>query len=216
MHGALPAMSEIKSISAVKPPRPSGYQQRKKRANGANHLRWKRMTATLRGAVEALQGCPPDRLDELVKVVAAEKRLNTPVTRLVYVEHLNVTQGAAARRYADVIRKFERFHMASSSRSARSANLEPSRNVEDQELGRITANGRLREYEAAAKVAKREYKKLMKVVDRFADPVTGRNYAKDQLDNLCIFEREPMSGDRLAIGAVLTMIAKEFGLEEHR
>lgn len=162
---------------------------------------WKRVTASF---------------DDAVKQFAANKAIAAPLTRLVFFEHLTTTQGMAGRRYADIHRKYARFHMAVSSHSARSANLEPTRGVEDQELERIIRNFKLKEYEAAAKVAKREYTRLMKVLNKFQDPVTGRNYAKDRLDNLCLNDIEPESADRASIGVVLTMIAKEFGVNEKR
>lgn len=214
MHGAIGSMTEttIKSISAVKPKREGGHSRAMKRRGGQN-VRWKRVTDSIDEAVKALHNCPPERYDELVKIIAETRLMAVPVTRLRYFGHITVTQAIAARRYADIIRKFERFHMASSARSARSANLQPARGVEDTEIERIHVEGRLKEYEAAAKVAKREYRRLMKVIDKFADPVTGRNHAKDQLDNLCIFDREPPSEARASIGAVLSMVAKEFGIE---
>lgn len=162
---------------------------------------WKRLTASF---------------DDAVKKFAANPAIVAPLTRLVFFEHLTVTQGMAGRRYADIMRKFERFHMAAGSRSARSANLEPTRNVEDQELERIIRAFKLKEYEAAAKVAKREYKRLNKVLAPFADPISGRNYAKDKLDRLCLEDIEPESADRAGIGVVLTLIAKEFGVNEQR
>lgn len=201
MHGALQVNDQIKSISAQKPARMSGHQQRRKKMAGGRNVMWKRLTASF---------------DDAVKKFAANPAIVAPLTRLVFFEHLTTTQGMAGRRYADIMRKFERFHMAAGSRSARSANLEPTRNVEDQELERIIRGFKLREYEAAAKVAKREHKRLMKVLAHFADPITGRNYAKDKLDNLCLSDIEPASADRAGIAAILTMIAKEFGVNEKR
>lgn len=199
MHGVINQVADttIKSISAVKPKREGGHARAKKKRGGWNVM-WKRIT---------------ENFDDAVRRAGADPRIAVPLTRLVLFHHLTTTQGMAGRRYADIIRKFERFHMASSARSARSANLQPARGVEDTELERIHIEGKLREYEAAAKVAKREYRRLMKVVDKFADPITGRNHAKDQLDNLCIFDREPPSEARASIGAVLSMVAKEFGIE---
>lgn len=201
MHGAIQVTNEIKSISAAKPPRPSGHQQRRAKKRGGRNVLWKRITASF---------------DDAVKQFAADPRIAAPLTRLVFFEHLTTTQGMAGRRYASIMRKFERFHMAAGSRSARSANLEPTRNVEDQELERIIRAFKLKEYEAAAKVAKREHKRLMKVLAPYADPVTGRNYAKDKLDRLCLEDIEPESADRAGIGAILSIVAKEFGVNEQR
>lgn len=201
MHGAVQVNEQIKSISAVKPARPSGHQQRRKKLAGGRNVLWKRVTASF---------------DDAVKKFAANPAIAAPLTRLVFFEHLTVTQGMAGRRYVDIMRKFARFHMEGGSYAARSANLEPVRGIEDQELERIIRGFKLREYEAAAKVAKREHKRLMKVLDTFRDPGTGRNYAKDQLDNLCLNDQEPESADRAGIAVVLSLIAKEFGVNEKR
>lgn len=202
MHGAtaLNDQLKIKSISAVKPSRGSGQTRAKNRRGGENVL-WKRVTANF---------------DDAVKQFAANPAIGVPLTRLVFFKHLTVSQGMAGRRYADVVRKFERFHMAAGSRTARSANLQPSSKGEDQEIERHIQNGTMREYRDDARYAKRQYKKLMKVLDRFADPITGRNYAKDQLDNLCLLDQEPAAADRAALGAILSMIASEFAVKERR
>lgn len=201
MHGAVQVNEQIKSISAVKPARPSGHQQRRKRLAGGRNVLWKRVTASF---------------DDAVKKFAANPAIAAPLTRLVFFEHLTITQGMAGRRYADIMRAFERYHMAAGSRSARSANLEPVRKADDQELERRARDGSMEDYLAEAKYAGRQHKRLMKVLGRFADPITGRNYAKDQLDNLCLNDQEPESADRAGIAVVLSLIAKEFGVNEKR
>lgn len=201
MHGVIEVNEPFKSISAVRPKRPNGHQQRKKARRGGHSIMWKRITANF---------------DEAVKQFGANPAIAAPLTRLVFFEHLTKTQGMAGRRYADVVRKYERFHMAAGSRSAKSCNLEPARNTEDQELERIANRGKMREYEAAAKVAKREYKRAMRVLEQFADPITGRNFAKDALDNLCLADVEPPANYRASIAAVLTMMAQEFAVKEKR
>jgi len=201
MHGAtLNDQLKIKSISAVKPSRGSGQTRAKKRRGGENVL-WKRVTANF---------------DDAVKQFAANPAIAAPLTRLVFFKHLTVSQGMAGRRYANVVRDFEKYHMAAGSRTARSANLEPVRNSEDQTLERHANNGSMQDYLDKARYAKRQYKKLMKVLDRFADPITGRNYAKDALDNLCVLDQEPASADRAQIGVILSMIASEFAVKEKR
>lgn len=162
---------------------------------------WKRITASF---------------DDAVKQFAADKRIAVPLTRLVFFEHLTPTQGMAGRRYADIVRDHAKYHMEGGSHSAKSANLEPTRGVKDQTLERHWRAGTMKEYVADARYAKRQYKRLMKVLNKFQDPITGRNYAKDKLDNLCLNDIEPESADRASIGVVLTMIAKEFGVNEKR
>ena len=137
-----------------------------------------------------------------------------PLSRWVLFNHLTRTQGGAGRRYADIVRTFERYHVAPKSRSARSANLEPSSKGDDQELERRINNGTMAEYEADARDAKRQYKRVIKVLSKFADPITGRNYAKDMLDTLCLSEQEPPAQHRKELGFLLNAIAKEFGIGE--
>lgn len=199
MHGATATMSDIKSISAVKPQRPSGAQQRRSRKGGFN-VRWKRITAAF---------------DEHLRQLGADPAMAAPLSRWVVYQHLTVRQAMAGRRYASIMRRFERYQLPAASRSARSANLEPVR-AEDQEIERRINNGTLAEYEDDAREAKHHYRKVMKVLNKFADPITGRNFAKDQLDLLCLQEQEPASDQRKPLALVLTMIADTFGIEERR
>lgn len=201
MHGQAQVNDQIKSISAVKPPRPSGYQQRRKQKTGGRNLMWKRLTASF---------------DDAVKKFAANPAIVAPLTRLVFFEHLTKTQGMAGRRYADIMRDFAKYQMENSSHSAKSANLEPVRGVKDQELVRRVHDGTMKDYLADARYAKRQHKRLMKVLAPYADPITGRNYARDKLDRLCLQDIEPESADRAGIAAILSVIAKEFGVMEKR
>jgi hypothetical protein len=192
---------EPKSISAAKPSRGSGQTRgRRQHARSSANVIWKRMNATF----------------EELKKHGANPALVAPLTRWVVYNHLTPTQGMAGRRYADIIGKFERFTMTASARSPRSANLEPSSKGEDDEIERVVRAGTIGEYEADARHAKRQYKRLMKVLDHFKDPITGRNVAKDHLDTLCLSDQEPPAQLRRDIAIVLSAIAKEFGLGERR
>lgn len=195
-------VTETKSISAAKPSRGSGQtRQRRAARRGAANVLWKRITASY---------------DEDVRKFAKNPALVSPITRWVLFEHLTPTQGMAGRRYADIMRDFERFCIPIQSRSPRSANLEPQAPAADDEIQRRILNGSIDDYEDQARYAKRQHKRLMKVLDRFADPSSGRNRAKDALDNLCLADQEPPAQLRGDIAIVLTAIAKEFGLGDHR
>ena len=189
----------IKSVSAVKK-RPSGYQKRQARRGGENVL-WKRVTSTFD--------------DDLVRF-SKNPAIVAPLTRLVFFKHLTKRQGMAGRRYRSIMRKFERYHVAPASRTPRSASLEPVRNGEDQELERRIQNCTMEEYEDDARHAKKQYNRVMKVLNRFADGVTGRNVAKDTLDDLVLADKEPPSELRASIGIVLNALADEFGIEERK
>jgi ornithine carbamoyltransferase len=54
------------------------------------------------------------------------------------------------------------------------------------------------------------------VLSRYADGVSGRNVAKDVLDELCLSDREPATQYRQNIAAVLQAIADAFGIKERR
>jgi hypothetical protein len=187
------------SISAVKR-RPSGYQKRRRKDRDAANVLWHRVTANF---------------DEAVKRFAANPELGSPVTRLVFFKHLTVQQGMAARRYRDVVRRFEKFYVASSSRTTKSQNLEPAPGA-DQEIERHIQNGTLDEYQKRARKAKRQYFKALSLLDRFHDPVTGRNVAKDVLDDLVLNDREPPTAWRGNLAKILQDMADAFGVEEIR
>lgn len=93
--GASKVNTPIKSISAAKPSRGSG-QTRAKNKRGGENIRWKRLTQTFDDTIRELNRCPPDKLDQMVQVIAANAKLTTPITRLVYFKHLTVKQGMAA------------------------------------------------------------------------------------------------------------------------
>lgn len=199
LQGAI-VTEKPKSISAVKPKREGGHSRAKKRFRGHNVM-WKRITASF---------------DEDLRKLGANPAMVAPLSRWVLFQHLTRTQGAAGRRYADIIRAFERVSLPPSARTPRSANLEPVRGAEDQEIQRHLNRGTIADYEDNARYAKSQYKRLMKVMARYVDPVTGRNLAKDNLDTLCLADQEPPSEYRPHIAIVLSAIAKEFGLGEHR
>ena len=189
---------KIKSISAAKPKREGGHSRAKKGFRGHNVI-WRRITAAF---------------DDDLKKFGANPAMVAPLSRWVLFNHLSRTQGGAGRRYASIVRTFERYHVEPKSRSPRSPNLQPSSSGEDQELERRINNGTMYDYEHDARDAKRQYKRVMKVLAQFADPTSGHNYAKDMLDMLCLSETEPPAQHRKDLGAVLTALAREFGIGE--
>jgi hypothetical protein len=154
--------------------------------------------------------------DEELKKFGANPAMTAPLTRWVFFGHLTRTQGMSGRRYIHIMQEYERVTLPPMSRSPRSANLEPSKGGEDQEIQRRIFDGSMEHYLNEAKYAKSQYKRAMKVLARFADPVTGRNFAKDNLDMLCLQDQEPPANLRKDIGFVLTALAKEFGVGEKK
>lgn len=199
MHMQEAATVSNNPISAVKPKRHGGQHYVRQRKRGGVNVMWRRITAAF---------------DDELKALGANPAMTAPLSRWVLFQHLTKTQGMAGRRYAAIVREFERATMPPQKRNGKSANLEPSSGGEDQEIMRRTYNGTMDEYLANARYAKSQYKRAMKVLATFADPVTGRNFAKDNLDLLCLEDKEPPANLRRDIGAVLTALAKEFGVGE--
>ncbi len=213
--GALKVNSPIKSISAVKPSRGSG-QTRAKNKRGGENVRWKRLTHSFDEALRELAKVPPDKIDAAVALMAGNQRLAAPITRLVFFKHLTTAQGMAARRYASIVRNFERYHIANATRSARAQDIDKPRAGEDQEIQRHLNRGTIDDYEREAKKARKEYDRAQKVLDRYRHSITGRNEAKNVLDDLCLSDIEPASQYRANIAAVLQALASEFGVKERR
>lgn len=199
----------------MKPSRGSG-QTRAKNKRGGENVRWKRLTSTFDDAMRELARVPVDQIDAAVKLMAANQRIAAPVTRLVFFKHLTVTQGIAARRYAAIVGTFERYHVVNATRSARAQDIDKPRAGDDQEIQRHIVRGTIDEYEREAKKARKEYDKAQKVLDRYRHEITGRNEAKNVLDDLCLSDIEPPSQYRQNIAAVLQALADAFGVKERR
>jgi hypothetical protein len=126
--------------------------------------------------------------DDHLKKLGANPAMVAPATRWVLFGHLTRTQGMAARRYADIIRNFEKFFSEGGAARRAPPTSNPCASRSEDVLQRDLMNGTLDEFEDDARKAKRQYKRLMKVLDRYRDPITGRNFAKDHLDTLCLEE----------------------------
>ena len=189
-------VTALKSISAVKPKRESGPSRMKKyaekRARGGQNVEWKRIV---------------ENWDDIIAKVGKNPDVGIPLLRWVYFGHLTKTQGMAGRRYADIMRRFDRYHTDTKSRTARAQSYEGGAGGEDQELERRANDGTMDEYLAEAKKTKHRYKKLHKIIAPFPG-------AKEMLDNLCILDIEPPTEHRASCAAVLTLIAKGFGIDE--
>lgn len=213
--GATKVNPPIKSISAAKPKRASG-QTRAKNKRGGENVRWKRLTASFDEAMRELVRVPPGQIDAAVALMAANQKLASPITRLVFFKHLTATQGIAARRYAAIVRNFERYHVENATRSARAQDIDKPRAGEDQEIERHINRGTLDDYEAEAKKARKDYTKVQKVLDRYRHTITGRNEAKNVLDDLCLSDIEPPAQYRQNVAAVLQALADMFNIKDRR
>lgn len=183
----------VKSISAVKK-QPSGHANRQtaKKKRGGENVGWKRITRDW---------------NDLVAKHGSSQIGGVVLTRWVYFKHLTPLQGEAGIYYANIMRKFDRYHTDTKSRTARAQGYEPGSGGEDQELERRASDGTMDQYLSDARKAKRQYTKLHKVVAPF-------HGAKEMLDRLCILDVEPPANHRASCAAVLSLVAKAFGIEQ--
>lgn len=176
-----------KSISAVR------HYPRKRETGGAN-VQWKRLKSISMEVLDA---------NHIARDAASV------IGRWFLFKHLTAFEAEAARRYAYVMARFEKFFVES-RRTARSQSYERAFGA-DQELERRTNDGTMRAYEKQAKKARRDYDKLQKQLAPYSD-ITGRNPLKDALDQLCCEDIEPPAGHRDQIAAVLRIIGEAFGV----
>lgn len=173
----------IKSVSAIK------KYPRAKKPRGGETVQWHRLKSLDAAALDA------HRISR--EVVSA-------IGRLMIHKHLTPLQAEAARRYAYIMARFEKYS-TEGSRTARSPSFERAYGS-DQELERLAneVDG-IAEYEKRATKARKEYNKLVKVVERFPG-------AKNALDDLCCSDIEPPAQWRGNIATVLDAVAKKFGV----
>ena len=185
--GTINVNEPIKSISAVKK-----YPRAKTKRNLAK-ARGRQMWKTIQN-----QG------DDLVKLGIINKESQSALSRMRLMTHLTDLEYQAGRRYAMIVGRFERF-CTDTRRNAKSQSYERGYG-EDQTLERHFWNGTLGDYENEARDAKKEYAKLIKILDPYG------SVAKSLLDDLCCSDIEPPPNTRDNVAVVLRMVAKGFGV----
>lgn len=186
--GAIQVNEQFKGVSAVRPPR----DQRPARARQA------RGRATWR----AIQ----DHGDDLIRLGQIAKETRSVITKMVLLENITKLEGEAAKRYAYVVARFEKY-CTEGRRTAKSPSFERAFGS-DQELERRQVEGTIADYEAAAKKARREYNKLMNVIAPYGAQ------AKSLLDDMCCGDIDPPASYHQNLAVVLRSIAKKFGVTE--
>lgn len=180
---AITVNQQIKSVSAVK------KYPRAKKPRGGETVQWQRLKSLDAAALDAHK---------------ISREVVSAIGRLLIHKHLTPVQAEAARRYAYIMARFEKYS-TEGRRTARSPSFERAYGS-DQELERLANEpDGISEYEARAKKARKEYNKLVKVVTRFPG-------AKNVLDDLCCSDIEPASEYRGNAATVLGAVAKAFGV----
>lgn len=180
---------QIKSVSAV-----TKYPRAKTKRNLAK--------ARGRQIWKAIQ----NHGDDLVKLGIIAKETTSALGRLRIMTHLTDLEFEAGRRYSMILARFERF-CTDTRRNAKSPSYERGFGA-DQELEHHEIMGTTADYEDAAKAAKKEYEKLMKILGPYG------SQAKSLLDDLCCSDIEPPPNTRENVAVVLRMVAKGFGVTE--
>lgn len=177
-----------KGISAVK-------THQRKRARGDENVIWKR--------VQTMDA-------DLLKAKGISRELVGVIGRWLLFKHLSPFEAEAARRYAYIMSRFDKYH-TEGRRSARSQSYERAFGA-DQELERRHIEGTTDTYEKSARRARKQYDKLQKLLLHYRD-ITGRNLMKDALDQMCCEDIEPPSEYRSDMAAALNHIGHKFGVE---
>lgn len=177
-----------KTISAVK-----HYKHARERKGGEN-VQWKRIKSLDQSVLDA---------NRIARDAASV------IGRWLLFKHLTPFEAEAARRYAYVMGRFDRY-FTEGRRSAKSPSYERAYG-EDQELERRAFDGSMDHYEKSAKKARKHYDKLQRILVHYQD-VTGRNLMKDALDQMCCEDIEPPAQYRSDIAAALRHIGHEFGV----
>lgn len=191
MHTTIGATvnQEIKSVSAIKPPRKDARPGRAKHARG--RATWK-----------AIQ----NHGDDLIRVGQIAKETRSAITRYVLFEHLTALEGEGAKRYAYIVARFEKY-CTEGRRTTKSPSYERAFGT-DQEIERHQRAGTIADYEDAAKKARKEYDKLVKAIAPYGA------VAKSALDDFCCSDIEPSDGFRKNLAVVLRVVVKAFGVTE--
>ncbi len=180
---AITVNQPIKSVSAIK------RYPRAKKPRGGETVLWHRLKSLDAAALDAHK---------------ISREVVSAIGRLLIHKHLTPLQAEAARRYAYIMARFEKYS-TEGRRTARSPSFERAYG-QDQELERLANEpDGISEYEKRAKKARHDYNKLVKVVGRFPG-------AKNVLDDLCCSDIEPAPEYRSNAATVLDSVAKKFGV----
>lgn len=172
----------------------SGSQKRKKVPHGAEGVTWHRGLDLLR----------KDSWDA-TKRALLNPDYGTVIGRLYHFGEINARQASAARLYAEVVGRYDRFHPTRDAvlrRSAKSPAYERGSRGRDDEVERLSNQGQLPEWERRAKRARKAYLKL--------DSCVPNDLARTALDEICIHNREINSVNYPDLVRILERIADKF------
>ena len=173
------------------------YQRPERKRRGSANVEWHRIKRlSMEGAV--------------LEAVGISREAASVIGRWLLFGHLTPLQAEAARRYAYIMARFDKY-FTEGRRTAKSPSYERAFGA-DQELERRAFDGTLDGYEKSAKKARRHYGKLQDIMSVYADRITLRNPLKEALDQMCCEDIEPPSEYREQIAAALRHIAHEFGV----
>lgn len=131
--------------------------------------------------------------------------LGTVIGRMYLFGILSARQASAARLYAEVTGRYDRYHVSEDAlqrRTAPSPAYQRGSRGRHDEIAQHQFNGTIKEYERQARRARRAYSKL--------DACLPNDTARQALDEIAIHEREVNSAIHDDICKVLNRIADKF------
>ncbi len=131
----------------------------------------------------------------------------TVVGKLYIAGVLTEIEARAARYYAEVAGRFDRYH-GITRRSVPSPAYQAGRNGSDDEVVRHEKNGTITDYEKKAKKVKKAWERAQGCLLTVT--------ARDVVETVCIYDQEVSSSNHAQLKGALGLIARQFGLFEIR
>jgi hypothetical protein len=146
-----------------------------------------------------------DNWDDL-KRIGVNEDFGTVIGKLFVLEILTKREATAARIFATVMGRFDRYH-GTPNRQARTPAYERGcGRSRDDEIERHEANGTLNEYERRANRARKAYNKMVNWIPN--------DSARRLLDEVCIYDVYPTDQKtQKSVAQLLGVIASKFGLK---
>ncbi len=147
-----------------------------------------------------------DNWDEIVKT-GGNPMWGTVVGKLYLAGVLTEIEARAARFYAEVAGRFDRYH-GITRRSVASPAYQAGRNGSDDEVVRHEKNGTIGAYEKKAKKIKKAWERVQACL------LTAS--ARDVVETVCLYDQEVAAANHAQLKVALSLIARRFGLFEIR
>jgi hypothetical protein len=184
--------------------RPSKDGRPIRREPNGRHQRRSRQGPTTHGNPYVVMHRLYDHWGDL-KRMGVNEDFGTVIGRLYVLEILTEREATAARIYATVMGRFDRYH-GTPNRNAKAPAYERGSRGRDDEIERHERNGTLNEYERRANRARKAYNKLVNWIPT--------DDSRRLLDEVCILDVYPIDSKvQKNVATLLGVVATKFGLK---